>query len=148
MAQYKVAVYLRLAREDNDVIEVQKGKVLRYVVEQGYDTYDEIPVFADNGYSGSNFNRIAFNKMSTAIANGEINTVIAQSIDRIGRNIFEVGHWLDDMKQKGVIVKTVDGSSDFAMNPIMESIRDYTAKMSKSSSTTPISSKGGARHGS
>ena len=146
--QYKVAAYLRLAREDSEVIEVQKDKVLRYVVEQGYGAYDEIPVFADNGYSGSNFNRIAFTKMNTAISDGGVNMVIVQSIDRVGRNIFEVASWLEEMKRKSVVVKAVDGSYNLTMNPTMEFIHGCIEKMSKSPSIKPISSKGGAQHGS
>ena len=142
--QYKVAVYLRLAREDDEVIEMQKDKVLRYAIEQDYGKYSEIPVFADNGASGNDFNRLAFAKMNTAIANGEIDTVIVQSIDRIGRNLIDVGYWLEEMKQKGVNVNAIDGSCDFTTNPVMDYMRDFIAKKRKFSRNLPNANKGGA----
>jgi DNA invertase Pin-like site-specific DNA recombinase len=134
--KWKVAVYIRLARRDDDIIETQKAKVLRFAAEQGCSG---AAVYSDNGASGSDFNREAFARMEADIQAGKINAVYVQSISRLGRNILGVAHWLDDIRQKGVIVKAMDGSTDDTFNTafhdtFLTSLREFKRR-------------GGKRHG-
>ena len=158
--QYKVAVYIRLACENDEILEMQKGKVLHYAVEQGYGKHDELLIFADNGASGNNFNRPAFIEMNAAINSGEVNAVIVQSISRIGRDYVGTGQWLESMEKKGIAIKAVDGSCDFAPSPVIKTLlrfieEEYKTKLKahrqrnrKTKHKPPYRRKGGARHGS
>ena len=46
--------------------------------------------YIDDGYSGTNFNRPAFEKLLQDITNGKINTIIVKDLSRLGRNHIEV----------------------------------------------------------
>jgi len=114
----KVAVYIRLAREDEEIIESQKDEVMQFVEEQGYNKYGNVRIYADNGVSGLDYNRPAFSEMSDAIERGEINTVIVKSIDRIGRDFIATGSWISKVKKKGVAVITMAPGKSLVTPPI------------------------------
>ena len=62
---YKVGIYCRLSQDDgNDEsqsIKAQKEIRLDYVEKQKWTVVD---TYADDGYTGTNFNRPEFNRMS------------------------------------------------------------------------------------
>ena len=69
----KVAVYCRLALKDDEVMKVQKERLLRYALEQGYD---DVALYVDNGASGLNFNRPGFSQLNKDIDAGLICVII------------------------------------------------------------------------
>ena len=71
---YRVGIYTRLSKEDGNVdesnsIETQKLYLTDYVKQRGWQI---IKVYADDGFSGTNFNRPDFQRMLRDIENGEI----------------------------------------------------------------------------
>jgi len=98
----KVALYCRVAREDQLALETQKDSLLLYAKESGLDKY-EIEIFSDNGHNGLNFDRPAFSKMEEAIRAGTVGAVVVKDISRIGRNFLDTGDWLQRLKDNGTV---------------------------------------------
>lgn len=93
----KTAVYCRLSKDDERQgeslsIEIQKSMLCRYCDENGLTPYE---VFADDGYSGLNFERPDFQRMLDGIAAGEIGTVIVKDLSRFGRDHIKVGEYTE-----------------------------------------------------
>ena len=99
----RVAVYCRVACEDNDAIEKQQTMLRVFAQEQGYS---EIAVYSDNGYSGLNFNRPALTQMESDKQAGLINVVIIKDLSRISRNTSDALDWLGRTRQSEVSVKS------------------------------------------
>ena len=91
---YKVGVYVRLSKEDSRVgesisIENQKLMLTKYVEEKGWELRE---IYQDDGFSGTNQNRPAFQRMIADIKQGYINTILIKDLSRLGRNYLEVGN--------------------------------------------------------
>lgn len=98
---YFVAIYIRLSKEDikengkedeSESIQNQKLLLNKYVVEQGYTLVD---VYVDDGYTGTNFNRPAFQRMLKDIENGKINMVITKDLSRLSRDYIGTGEYVE-----------------------------------------------------
>lgn len=92
------ALYMRLSREDDKGIESTsietQRKILRdYAHANGFLIYDE---YVDDGYTGTNLDRPAFNRMLKDIEAGKINTIITKDISRLGRNSGRISILLDE----------------------------------------------------
>ena len=89
---YIAALYMRLSREDGRGeslgIESQRLLLRAYAEKQGMEIYDE---YVDDGYSGTNYERPAFERMKKDIEDGKINTVITKDMSRLGRNYIATG---------------------------------------------------------
>ena len=62
---YSAAVYCRLSKDDEQAgesvsIETQKMMLADFCYERGFSIYE---IYADDGYSGLNFNRPAFTRL-------------------------------------------------------------------------------------
>jgi len=79
--------------KDGDSMENQIHLVTQYIQERSYLTLTAI--FADNGETGTNFNRPQWCKLITAIESGAINCVIVKDLSRLGRNYIETGDYLE-----------------------------------------------------
>ena len=95
---YDADVYLRLSKEDgdkeeSDSITNQKELILEYLKSKPEIKIHEIRV--DDGYSGVNFDRPAFQQMLEDIKSGTVNCVITKDLSRFGRNHIEVGKYLE-----------------------------------------------------
>lgn len=51
--------------------------------------------FVDDGYSGSNFERPAFQNLFRELEQGTINCILVKDLSRFGRNYIEVGRYLE-----------------------------------------------------
>ena len=100
----KVAIYCRVAREDDEIIKMQEA-VLQKFAEENH--YNNISVYADNGFNGLNFNRPAFNRLNNDISAGIIETVIIKYVSRISRNCLDLFKWVDNIRNKGVALKSI-----------------------------------------
>ncbi len=100
---YRVAIYLRLSREDGDVdegaklvsnsISNQKALIMDYL--KSHPEMKLYSVYADDGYSGVNFDRPNFQRMLDDIRKGSVNCVIVKDLSRFGRNYIEAGRYIE-----------------------------------------------------
>lgn len=96
------ALYMRISREDAEIgnsasIENQRKVLRNYALDNGFFAYDE---YIDDGYTGTNFDRPAFDRMKQDIASGKIGVVITKDFSRLGRNTGQVMTMLDDFLSK------------------------------------------------
>lgn len=96
-SQKITALYCRLSQEDmrqgdSDSIVNQKMILEKYAKENGFENTQ---VFADDGYSGVNFERPAFRRMLDLIEDGKIGVIITKDLSRLGRNYIEVGSYTE-----------------------------------------------------
>lgn len=97
--KYKVAAYLRLSQEDgdkevSDSIISQKNIRNKKVEELGKEFYI-VDYYIDDGYTGLNTDRPAFQKMLVDLENGIINTIITKDLSRLSRNSFEANYFIE-----------------------------------------------------
>lgn len=103
---WRIAKYVRLSREDGDekdesnsvtsqckildelIIDLMHSNNDEYIV---YDTY------VDDGFSGTDFNRPAFQKLLKDMKDGHINMVVTKDLSRLGRNYIEVGNYIEQI---------------------------------------------------
>lgn len=95
---YDADLYLRLSKEDGDKEEsdsiVNQKELIREFLKSRPDIrIHEIRV--DDGYSGVNFERPAFQKMLNEIKEGKVNCIIVKDLSRFGRNYIEVGKYIE-----------------------------------------------------
>ena len=57
--------------------------------------FENTQVFADDGYSGVNFERPAFRRMLHLIEDEKIGVIITKDLSRLGRNYIEVGSYTE-----------------------------------------------------
>lgn len=95
---YNVGLYIRLSREDGDKtyesesITNQKSLLIQYAKENNLRVYD---IYIDDGYSGTNFDRPAFNRLLKDIELGKINMVITKDMSRLGRDYIGTGNLIE-----------------------------------------------------
>ena len=132
----KAALYCRLSVDDGrsgESISIESQKILlrQYCKSHGITDYE---VYDDDGYSGTNFERPAFERMREDIDNGRIHTVIVKDQSRFGRSYIEVGMYVEEFKDKGVRFIAVDDGydsmkSDYDMMfPMRNVINEYYAR--------------------
>jgi len=91
------AIYTRLSRDDelqgdsNSIIH-QKELLSKYAADHGFRNPR---FFVDDGFSGTNFQRPAFQQMLSEIEAGKIGTVIVKDMSRLGRDYLKVGFYTD-----------------------------------------------------
>ncbi|MBR2765464.1 MAG: recombinase family protein [Blautia sp.] len=91
------ALYCRLSREDDtegesNSIANQKRILGDYAREHGFEN----PVyFVDDGYSGTNFDRPAFQEMLELVEQERIKTCIVKDLSRFGRNFIMAGVYMN-----------------------------------------------------
>ena len=96
--RYRTALYLRLSREDGDKTESDSIANQRTLLEAYAADHPELCIvdeFVDDGYSGSNFERPAFQRLFRELEQGTINCVLVKDLSRFGRNYIEVGRYLE-----------------------------------------------------
>lgn len=92
------ALYLRLSKEDetgmeSTSIETQRKILREYAEKNGFFIYDE---YVDDGYTGTDFNRPAFQRMLRDVENGRIQIVITKDLSRLGRNSGRINVLMDE----------------------------------------------------
>ncbi len=97
--KYKVAAYLRLSQEDgdkdvSDSIVSQKSIITKKVEELGKDFFI-VDYYIDDGYTGLNTDRPAFQRMIKDLEKGIINCIITKDLSRLSRNSFEANYFIE-----------------------------------------------------
>ena len=99
---YDAALYLRLSKDDmeeggakseSNSIANQRELLRSFVKSQpDIQIFD---IYVDDGYSGGNFDRPEFKRMTTDIEAGKVNCVIVKDLSRFGREYIEAGRWIE-----------------------------------------------------
>ena len=95
---YNADVYLRLSKEDGDKEESDSITNQRELILEFLKSREDIRIHAvrvDDGYSGVNFERPAFQQMLEDIKAGKVNCVVTKDLSRFGRNHIEVGKYIE-----------------------------------------------------
>lgn len=96
----RVAAYLRLSIEDGDKAESnsignQRELIRDFVAER--PKLHLVGEYADDGYTGTNFDRPGFQKMMDGVRSGEIDTIIVKDLSRFGRDYIGVGEYMEQI---------------------------------------------------
>ena len=91
------ALYCRYSHDDgqeeeNASITHQKALLKEYAENNGYSN---IRFYADDGYTGTDFNRPDFQRMMEEVENGIIQTILVKDMSRFGRNYILVGQYVE-----------------------------------------------------
>ena len=92
------ALYCRLSREDGDRMESDSIGNQRKLLESYIENHPELVTaecYADDGYTGTNFQRPAFQRMLRDIESGRIRCVLVKDLSRFGRDYIETGRYLE-----------------------------------------------------
>lgn len=96
---FKVGVYLRLSRDDedkqfrySDSILNQKDFLTRYVIDNNWCLVD---YYIDDGYTGTNFDRPDFKRMIRDTQSKRINMIISKDMSRLGRDHIETSYYIE-----------------------------------------------------
>ena len=125
---FKVAIYLRLSKDDGDLSVSENGKaesnsihnqreLLHNFLKQHpeLELYDE---YKDDGWTGTNFDRPGFNRMLEDIRQGKVTCVVVKDLSRFGRDYIDCGKYIEKIfPQLGVRFISVNDNYDtFAMS--------------------------------
>ncbi|MEA4954442.1 MAG: recombinase family protein [Pseudoflavonifractor sp.] len=96
--QWQAALYCRLSREDgdrpeSDSIGNQRKLLTEYV--QAHPEFVACDCYIDDGFTGTNFDRPAFQQMLRDIEDGRINCVLVKDLSRFGRDYIDAGSYLE-----------------------------------------------------
>lgn len=95
---YNAVDYLRLSKEDGDKTESDSISNQRDLITNFVKSMPEIRLCSeriDDGFSGVDFNRPAFNLMMEDVKAGRINCIIVKDLSRFGRNYIEAGRYIE-----------------------------------------------------
>lgn len=91
------ALYERLSRDDEvagDSVSIQTQKQILRDYAQQHGFYNCVD-YTDDGFSGGNFNRPAWERMIADIEAGKISAVIVKDMSRVGRNYLQTGYYTE-----------------------------------------------------
>ena len=95
---YRAKGYARLSVEDSgkpgaDTIENQKEFLMEFIKSQPDMEY--CGLLCDNGQTGTNFDRPAFDQLMEEVRAGKVDCVVVKDLSRFGRNYKEAGNYLE-----------------------------------------------------
>lgn len=93
---YRAALYMRLSKDDglgeSASIGAQRKMLRAFARENGFEVYGE---YADDGWSGTNFDRPSWNRLLSDIENQAVNLVITKDLSRLGRDYIAAGQYTE-----------------------------------------------------
>ena len=135
--EYRAALYCRLSSDDaylgeSGSIQTQKALLTQYCMENNYPIYD---VYADDGFSGTNFDRPDFQRMLLDLEQHKANMVIVKDLSRFGREYAQMGMYVENDFEDwnirfisiGENIDTLNGTDGILM-PITNVINSHYAK--------------------
>lgn len=136
---FNAGIYVRLSREDvlregqSESIKNQTDLLSKFIIENGWNLVD---IYADDGFSGSNFDRPSFKRMIGDIEKGIINMVAVKDLSRLGRDYIDTGYYYEKyFPSKNIrFIAVTDGIDTFAdtsnndMSPFKSVINDLYAR--------------------
>jgi len=89
---YNTAIYLRLSVKNESLLN-QKQLLAQYIA--NHPEFILLKTFTDNGETGTNFKRPAWNSLIQECKQGNFNCIIIKDLSRMGRNYIETGDYLE-----------------------------------------------------
>jgi len=87
----RIACYARKSNDKkNESIENQFSVIDAYISQQNDFRYAEILHFSDDGFTGVNIRREAFQELLTRVRKREIDVIVVKDLSRLGRNYLDV----------------------------------------------------------
>jgi len=143
------ALYERLSRDDelqgesNSIIN-QKSMLESYAVKNGFTN---IRHFSDDGYSGTNWNRPAWQELIAEVEADNVTAIIIKDGSRLGRDYLRVGLYRELFREKGVRFISINdnydsdkGEDDFT--PFREIISEWYARDTSKKIKSVLHAKG------
>jgi len=125
-------IYCRLSNDDGNVgmsdsIKTQQKYLIDYCQTHNITVFD---IYIDDGFSGTRFNRPAFQKMIKDAQKGKINTIVVKDMSRFGRDSSECGRYIDKiLPEMGVTliaaadnVDTIDPDTQYDMSILFKNV--------------------------
>lgn len=118
---FSTAAYVRLSMEDSGKqdgfsLQNQKDLLLSFINE--HNDLHLYKMYIDNGYTGTQFERPAFEEMMQDMKSGLINCIVVKDLSRLGRNYLEAGNYLEQIFPffKVRFISITDGYDSIAPN--------------------------------
>lgn len=105
---FYVAMYVRLSKSDDGKTKEEKSRSISNQkeicmaflndlseIDKGVINYVFMHYYVDDGFTGSNFDRPAFQKLKKDIEDKKINMVIIKDLSRLGREHIETAEYLE-----------------------------------------------------
>lgn len=137
-SNFKVAIYIRLSREDgengeSESIGNQRDIIMRYIKENNLQFIDE---YVDDGVSGTTFERSGFQRMISDIEQKRINMVITKDLSRLGREYIQTGYYIENYFPEHMVryvaindgIDTFSNSTSNDVTPFKSIMNDMYAK--------------------
>lgn len=120
MKKHKVAIYIRVSTkkqvEEGYSLEAQKERLLKLCENNEYIIYK---IYADEGKSGKDTNRPAFQEMMEDMRNRKFNKILVMKLDRISRSVIDLELMIKEMQNYKVDFESasekIDTSTSFGM---------------------------------
>ena len=142
-------LYQRLSKDDeqsgeSNSITNQRRLLEEYTERNGFTNCVSI---ADDGYSGTNFQRPGWTELMEKVEAGEVSTILVKTMDRIGRDYLRVGLFREEIKERGVRVISVTEGYDSAidnddLSPFREIMAEFYARDTSRKIKSVLQSKG------
>lgn len=90
-------LYARLSQDDgsqgdSNSIQNQRMMLEKYAKDNGFEN---VKFLYDDGYSGTNFQRPAFQEMLALVESGDVTAIIVKDMSRFGREYLMVGQYTE-----------------------------------------------------
>ena len=120
MKKHKVAIYIRVSTkkqvEEGYSLEAQKERLVKLCETNGYIVYK---VYADEGKSGKDTNRPAFQEMMKDMREKKFDKILVMKLDRISRSVIDLEVMIKEMQEYNVNFESasekIDTASSFGM---------------------------------
>ena len=110
MNTHKCALYIRVstlhqADVEDGSLDTQEARIKGYIDYENIKSetkWEIVDVYREEGKSAKNLNRPEFQRMMSAIENGEIDTIIIWKIDRLTRSLKDFSNLWEMFQEKGI----------------------------------------------
>ena len=116
---YKTAIYARLSKEnpDGETIDAQIELVKSYLAKRR--ELELVDVYADNGYSGTNFNRPEFERLMEDLREHKVDCIVVKDLSRFAREHIGAEDYLNNIFPfLGIrLISIMDGYDNINIQP-------------------------------
>ncbi len=104
----EVALYIRVSTEEQalngDSLRTQREELTKYALANGFHIYN---IYEDDGFSATNLNRPALQKMLKDVRQNKINRILITKLDRLSRGVRNYYKILDTLDEHEVFWQTI-----------------------------------------